>query len=580
MSTAVWTPTLGHGSFVCVAALRPAQWRAGVTSLGAGGHGRSAEPGATANDLEETVPSNPKKKAYLIGGGIGSLAAAAFLIRDGAMPGANITILEAGSVMGGSLDAAGDPERGYSMRGGRMLTTENYECTWDLFKSIPSLERADRSVFDETLAFNEKHPSHALARLVDRQGAKVPVASMGFSMADRLELLRLSRATEAALGSTCLTEHLSPGFFASEFWFMWSTTFAFQPWHSAVEFRRYLHRFLLEFARIETLAGVKRTVYNQYDSLVVPLQRWLATQGVQLLAERTVTGLDHEMRDGNFVVLGIHCIGPGLSQSIVVEYGDLVFVQNGSMTDASSLGSMYEAPPKLEKSANGSWALWEELARDRPHFGRPAVFNDCIARSTWTSFTVTLRNNPTFFDEMVQFSGNEAGTGGLVTFVDSNWLMSIVLPHQPHFAHQPPGVQVFWGYGLFPDRVGNCVAKPMDECGGAEILQELCGHLRFNVPRAPSATCVPCRMPYITSMFMPREADDRPLPVPAGTKNFAFIGQFVEIPLDVVFTVEYSIRAAQTAVYQLLRMPHAVPPVTPHDRSIHAQLEALVKAFK
>ena len=98
---------------------------------------------------------------------------------------------------------------------------------------------------------------------------------MGFSMQDRMELLKLSRTDEAALGSSCITDWLSPEFFETEFWFMWATTFAFQPWHSAVEFKRYLHRFMLEFSRIETLAGVKRTIYNQYDSMVLPLQTWL-----------------------------------------------------------------------------------------------------------------------------------------------------------------------------------------------------------------------------------------------------------------------------------------------------------------
>ena len=39
-------------------------------------------------------------KAYLVGGGIGSLAAAAFMIRDGNIPGANISILEAAPIMG------------------------------------------------------------------------------------------------------------------------------------------------------------------------------------------------------------------------------------------------------------------------------------------------------------------------------------------------------------------------------------------------------------------------------------------------------------------------------------------------
>jgi oleate hydratase len=158
--------------------------------------------------------------------------------------------------------------------------------------------------------------------------------------------------------------------------------------------------------------------------------------------------------------------------------------------------------------------------------------------------------------------------------------MSIVLAHQPHFLNQPAGVQVFWGYSLLPDRVGNFVPKPMAECNGAEILQELCGHLRFDSETVESANCIPCRMPYITSMFMPRSRADRPLPVPPGTRNFAFISQFVEIPNDTVFTVEYSVRAAQTAVYDLLGIDREIPPVTAHDKSLQAEFEAVIKAFK
>jgi oleate hydratase len=196
-------------------------------------------------------------KAYLVGGGIGSLAAAAFMIRDGGLPGENVSIIEAAPIVGGSLDGTGDPLAGYSMRGGRMLTTDNYECTWDLYKSIPSLSQEGKTVFDETVEFNEEHRAHSMARLVDRRRAKVPVTSMGFSMQDRFALLKLANAAEDSLGDSRITDHLPPGFFETEFWYMWATTFAFQPWHSATEFRRYLHRFLLEFSRIETLAGVK-----------------------------------------------------------------------------------------------------------------------------------------------------------------------------------------------------------------------------------------------------------------------------------------------------------------------------------
>ena len=518
-------------------------------------------------------------RAYLVGGGIGSLAAAAFLIRDAGVLGDDITILEQEGVLGGSLDGAGDPAGGYSLRGGRMFTTDNYECTWDLFKSIPSLDTPGQSVFDETVAFNARHPSHAMARLVDRRCGKVPVTSMGFTMQDRLELLKLANADEDALGTSRITDWLSPGFYETPFWAMWATTFAFQPWHSAVEFKRYLHRFVLEFSRIETLAGGKRTIYNQYDSLVLPLKAWLEDKGVRVLLSCKVAGLEHAIGDEKLVITGLRCLRNGKSESISVRDEDLVFLQNGSMTDASSLGSMSSPPAKRTKRESGGWGLWEDLADGRPQFGKPLTFNGNIAQSCWESFTVTLKNRK-FFEEMTRFSGNEPGTGGLVTFKDSRWLLSIVLAHQPHFRNQPADVQVFWGYALLPDRVGDFVAKSMDACTGEELLQELCGHLRIDRDTMSEANCIPCRMPYITSMFMPRARGDRPAPVPRGSRNLAFVSQFVEIPDDVVFTVEYSVRAAQKAVYQLFDVKREVPPVTPHSKSRHVQFDALIKAFE
>ena len=94
------------------------------------------------------------------------------------------------------------------------------------------------------------------------------------------------------------------------------------------------------------------------------------------------------------------------------------------------------------------------------------------------------------------------------------------------------------------------------------------------------ANCIPCRMPYFTSMFMPHRHSDRPLPVPPNSRNFAFVSQFVEIADDVVFTVEFSVRAAQMAVYQLLGIARPVSAITPHDKSVKVQIEALIKAFK
>jgi myosin-crossreactive antigen len=133
---------------------------------------------------------------------------------------------------------------------------------------------------------------------------------MGFTKEDRLQLVRLAEASEVELAASRITDWLSPGFFHSKFWYMWATTFAFQPWHSAVEFKRYLHRFMKEFTRIETLAGVKRTIFNQYDALVQPLESWLAKQGVRFLKACTVTNLDLTDVDGKLAVTGLTTSSP------------------------------------------------------------------------------------------------------------------------------------------------------------------------------------------------------------------------------------------------------------------------------
>ncbi|GLH75783.1 oleate hydratase [Bradyrhizobium sp. SSBR45G] len=517
-------------------------------------------------------------RAYFIGSGIGALAGAAFLIRDGGVAGRDITIFEKQTSFGGSLDGTQLPDGSFSLRGGRMLTTDHYECTWDLLSTIPGGSDPKRTVRDETITFNKSHVPHSQARLVDRNRHKVDVSTMGFSMQDRLELVRLTETPEDKLGNSRITDWLSPPFFSTNFLFMWQTTFAFQPWHSAVEFKRYLHRFMNEFPRIETLAGVKRTVFNQYDAIVVPLMKWLEGHGVNFDGDVDVTDIAIATESGKHVVKQLTLDRNGRAEVITLSADDLVFFQNGSMTDATSLGSQYAPPPRLTRHESKGWTLWEKIAQGRPEFGNPASFNLSIPESCWESFTVTCRN-PRFFDAMEAFTGNAAGTGGLVTFTDSNWLMSIVLYHQPHFVGQPRDVQVFWGYALHPDRIGNFVPKAMADCGGAEILKELCGHLNFELSVFDSATCVPCRLPYITSMFMPRNRTDRPLPVPANSKNLAFVSQFVEIPDDVVFTVEYSVRAAQMAVYQLLGITRAIPPITRHDKSFRVLIETVEKAF-
>jgi oleate hydratase len=164
---------------------------------------------------------------------------------------------------------------------------------------------------------------------------------------------------------------------------------------------------------------------------------------------------------------------------------------------------------------------------------------------------------------------------------DSNWLMSIVIARQPHFPNQPRDVKIFWGYGLYPDREGNYVKKRMSDCNGEQILEELCCHLKIQdlmkpVVESGKVNCIPVSMPFIDSLFMPCAKGDRPDVLPKGATNFAFLGQFAEVPNDCVFTVEYSVRCAQTAVYGLFECGKDVLPV--YD-SIHKP-RVLIKAMK
>lgn len=48
-----------------------------------------------------------------------------------------------------------------------------------------------------------------------------------------------------------------------------------------MEFRRYIHRFIQEIPRIDTLEGVDRTPFNQYNSIILPLTKYLEAQGVE-----------------------------------------------------------------------------------------------------------------------------------------------------------------------------------------------------------------------------------------------------------------------------------------------------------
>ncbi len=507
----------------------------------------------------------------LIGGGVASIAAATLLVRESGVDARKVRIIEQSDRLGGSLDGTGTMEEGFSTRGGRMFE-ENFRCTFDLFETFPSLDDPAVSVTEEIRSFNRKVVSHADCRLV-RDGRKVVDRHhLKLRWADRAALVRLTLATEQRLGDRTIESWFDPGFFESHFWLLWSTMFSFAPWHSLAEMRRYMRRFIHLFPGLTSLTGILRTPLNQYESLILPAQNWLTLRGVDFETGKAVVDVAIEGDTAGRRVTRIELEG---GDTIPVSENDRVYITLGSMTDGSTKGSN-TAVPSRDDAAGPAWRLWSRLARDNPGLGRPEAFCARPAKTAWHSFTVTLADRR-FLEFMETFSGSPSGVGGLVTFVDSGWLMSIVMFHQPHFRSQPDGSTVFWGYGLRGDRPGDRVGKPMWDATGDEILEELCWQLRLDAGRASwfdGAKVVPCRMPFITSQFMPRLPGDRAPVQPRGAENFAVIGQFCEIERDCVFTVEYSVRSAWMAVSAMTGRCPEPPPVARTDMSPAVLLQA------
>lgn len=525
----------------------------------------------------------PKGKAYFVGGGLGSLAGAAYLIRDCKMPGNQITIFEGMPIFGGSNDGIGTPEKGFVCRGGRMLNEETYENFWELFRSIPSLSKPGRSVTEEILDFDHSHPTSAKARLIDKDGTILDVKSMGFNQKERMALLKLMNTPEEKLDDMTIEEWFAdtPHFFTTNFWYMWQTTFAFQKWSSLFEFRRYMRRMILEFSRINTLEGVTRTPLNQYDSVIRPLETYLRKEGVIFAENCTVTDIDFAEGD-EITAKVLHLTDHGVTRMLELEDDDICIMTNACMTDSATLGDLHTpAPAPVLRPISGE--LWSKVAVKKQGLGNPYPFFGDANETNWLSFTVTSKGNK-LLKLIEDYSGNVPGSGALMTFKDSNWLMSIVVAAQPHFPNQPMDQTIFWGYGLYTDKIGDYIKKPMKDCTGEELLTELLCHLHMEDRKeeimADVVNVIPCMMPYVDAQFQPRKMVDRPEVVPAGSTNFAMISQFVEIPEDMVFTEEYSVRAARIAVYTLMGIDKKICPVTPYVKDPKVLIKAVQTSYR
>ena len=528
-----------------------------------------------------------EKSAYLVGSGLASLAAACFLVRDAQMPGKNIHILEAMDIAGGACDGIDDPTRGYVMRGGREMEN-HFECLWDLFHSIPSLEIPGASVLDEYYWLNKHDPNYSLCRATEHRGEDAHTdGKFRLSQKGSMEIMKLFFTKDEDLYDKTIEDVFDDEVFRSDFWLYWRTMFAFENWHSALEMKRYFQRFIHHIGGLPDFSALKFTRYNQYESLILPMQKYLEAAGVEFRFGTEVTNVRFEIKDGKKTARAIECRTKNGEMEIPLTEKDLVFITNGSCTEGTIYGDQDHAPlGAAEVRSSGCWSLWKKIAAQDPAFGHPEKFCSDIEKTNWESATVTTSNEE-IVDQIKKICRRDPRTGkvvtgGIVSCRDSSWLLSWTINRQGQFKNQKKDEVCVWVYSLFTDVPGDHVKKPMKECTGKEITAEWLYHLGIPVEdidrlAGEACNCTPTMMPYITAFFMPRRAGDRPDVIPDGSVNAAFLGQFAETPRDTIFTTEYSVRTAMEAVYGLCGVDRGVPEVWGSVYDVRELLDSTVK---
>ncbi len=529
-----------------------------------------------------------KKSAYIIGTGLAGLSAAFYLVRDGRMKGEHIHLLEKLDLAGGSCDGRKDITKGFYMRGGREMDN-HFECMWDMFRSVPSIETPDISVLDEYYWLNKHDPNYSLCRATINCGEDAHTDKL-FKL-DRESAMALSKlflTPEKALENKKISDVLPESFWKTNFWLYWQTMFAFQKWSSALEMKRYLCRYVHHIDGLPDFSALRFTKYNQYESMILPLIKYLKNNGVKIDYGIDVKNVIFKSKQNKKVATKIVYENDGETKEIDLTEDDLVFITNGCCTDTSCYGDQDNAPDlSIIKNGKGeSWDLWKNIASQASNgeFGNPDKFCNHVDKTNWMSATIEVSD-----DDIIKHIINickrdprdgKVTTGGIVTVKDSmeNWYLSWTINRQPQFKSQNKNSVLVWLYALNTNKSGNFVKKPIKECTGKEVCEEWLYHIGLPINEiekyADICNTTTCYMPYINAFFQPRKEKDRPLVVPKNSINFAFVGQFAETPRDTIFTTEYSIRTGMEAVYTLLKVDRAVPEVWGSKYDVRELLKA------
>ena len=168
------------------------------------------------------------------------------------------------------------------MRGGREMDN-HFEVMWDTFRDVPSIETPGVSVLDEYYWLNKHDPNYSLCRASVNRGEDAHTdKKFELDKASAMALSKLFLTPEKDLEDKKISEVLPESFWSTNFWLYWQTMFAFQRWSSALEMKRYLCRYVHHIDGLPDFSALRFTKYNQYESMILPLVKYLESHGVRI----------------------------------------------------------------------------------------------------------------------------------------------------------------------------------------------------------------------------------------------------------------------------------------------------------
>ena len=153
-----------------------------------------------------------------------------------------------------------------------------------------------------------------------------------------MEIMKLFFTPDEQLQDKKITDIFDDEVFSSNFWMYWRTMFAFENWHSALEMKLYLKRYIHHIGGLPDFTALRFTRYNQYESIILPMVTYLKDHGVDFQYETKVTDVQFRIEGGKKQASSVTVDHKGESRTIDLTENDLLFITNGGCVESCTIG--------------------------------------------------------------------------------------------------------------------------------------------------------------------------------------------------------------------------------------------------